>query len=132
MRASLESAVVQLDGLIAVNMTTNKAYADLQSLSDRAKTALRDWGNVNSRCRGSGGMMEKYKFVMFHPTLGIMCLTAAVIDGAAAVAAGKVRRGLQGELQELAFFPLVSLVPRPPLPPCTPLNTGSIPGQSPD
>ena len=135
MRVSLERAVLQLDGLIDENKTANKAYAELQVLSHQAKAALRDWGAVDSQSRGSGGTLQKYNFVMFHPTLGIMCLTAAVIDGAAAVAAGKVRRGswMQGGLQEWymylggVYFPRVSLGLA-----LTPLHAGSISRQSPN
>lgn len=37
-----------------------------------------------------GGNQERERFVMFHPRLAVMCLTAAVTDGRAAAASGAV------------------------------------------
>lgn len=88
----LEAAVRLLDALIADKVAAGKDVSGLLGLSSRATRDLRDWADVDARTRGKeGGNQERERFVLFHPRLAVMCLTAAVINGDAAVAAGSVR-----------------------------------------
>lgn len=57
----------------------------------RATQDLRDWDDIDSRTRcKEGGSKERERFVIFHPRLAVMVLTAVVIDGDAALKNGSV------------------------------------------
>ena len=92
LRPVLVAAVRLLDTFIADKVAAGNDVSGLLGLSSRATRDLRDWADVDTRTRGKdGGNEERERFVLFHPRLAVMCLTAAVINGEAAVAAGSVR-----------------------------------------
>jgi hypothetical protein len=93
LRPVLENALRQLVALIAVKGAAGKETSGLQGLAARTQKDLRDWADTDARTRGKeGGNLERIQFLVFHPRLVVACLTAAVVDGAAAVAVGSVRQ----------------------------------------
>jgi hypothetical protein len=78
--------------IIGSKSTVGKNTSELEGLLSRARHDLHDWDDINQQTSAKmGGNTERERFVIFHPRLAAMVLTACVIDGHAALTKGSVR-----------------------------------------